>query len=194
LVITRANVDRFSKFFHWQTFKEIVNVQGGPKNRDHRLMTIILSILNRFKKNSVEDSLLNMQLPSYSTAKAACIRTTGNWPYERWRRSGTACPSLQWRSSPYTGRVCCVVDLWSFHAFMVSCDTVHDMLRYGPLGAGEWVGACPRSVVLAWLAERTAGQSASLREIAERWIENVVLLLRTYEGSVSCFRVLGYCS
>ena len=32
---------------------------------------------------------------------------------------------------------------------LASCDTVHGTLLYGPLEAGEWVEACPRSVVLA---------------------------------------------
>jgi len=32
------------------------------KKRGHRLMTIILSDLNRFKKNSLEDSLVNLQI------------------------------------------------------------------------------------------------------------------------------------
>ena len=35
------------------------------KKRGHRLMTIILSNLNRFKKNSLEDSLVNLQLNEY---------------------------------------------------------------------------------------------------------------------------------
>jgi len=41
------------------------NVQGGPKKRGHRLMTIILSNLYRFKKNSLEDSSVNLQLNGY---------------------------------------------------------------------------------------------------------------------------------
>jgi len=35
------------------------------KKRGHRLMTIILSILNRFKIFSLEDSLANLQLHEY---------------------------------------------------------------------------------------------------------------------------------
>jgi len=37
----------------------------GDKNRRHRLMTIILSNLNRFKKNLLEDSSVNLQLNGY---------------------------------------------------------------------------------------------------------------------------------
>jgi len=41
-------------------------IQGGPKNRVHRLMTIILSNLNRFTKYfSLKDSLVNLQLNVY---------------------------------------------------------------------------------------------------------------------------------
>jgi len=35
-----------------------LDVQGGPKKRDHRLMTLIPSNLNRFEKKSLEDSLV----------------------------------------------------------------------------------------------------------------------------------------
>jgi len=35
------------------------DVQGGPKKRGHRLMTIILSNLNRFKNFLLQDSLVN---------------------------------------------------------------------------------------------------------------------------------------
>jgi len=38
--------------------------QGGPQNRGHRLMTIILSILNR-NFFSPEDFLVNLQLNGY---------------------------------------------------------------------------------------------------------------------------------
>jgi len=38
---------------------------GWSKKRGHRRMTIILSILNRFYKNSPEDSLANLQLNGY---------------------------------------------------------------------------------------------------------------------------------
>jgi len=42
------------------------HLQGGPRKRDHRLMTIILSILNRFKIFfSLEDSSVNLQLNGY---------------------------------------------------------------------------------------------------------------------------------
>ena len=39
------------------------DLQGGPQKRGHRLVTIILSVLNRFKNFfSLEDSLVNLQL------------------------------------------------------------------------------------------------------------------------------------
>jgi len=38
---------------------------GWAKKRDYRLMTIILSNLHRFKKKSLEDSLVNLQLNGY---------------------------------------------------------------------------------------------------------------------------------
>jgi len=41
------------------------DVQGGPKKRGHRLMTIILSNLNRFKNFLLQDSLVNSQLNGY---------------------------------------------------------------------------------------------------------------------------------
>ena len=40
------------------------SIQGGPKKRGHRLVTIILSNLNR-SRNSLEDSLANLQLNGY---------------------------------------------------------------------------------------------------------------------------------
>jgi len=52
---------------------------GLAKIRGHRLMTIILSILNRFKKMSVEDSLVNLQLNGYlknPIASCICCYTT----------------------------------------------------------------------------------------------------------------------
>ena len=40
----------------------IFYIQGGPKKRGHRLMTIILSILTDLRLFSREDSLVNLQL------------------------------------------------------------------------------------------------------------------------------------
>jgi len=42
-----------------------LSIQGGPRKRGHRLMTIILSNLNRLKKISLSDSLVNLQLNGY---------------------------------------------------------------------------------------------------------------------------------
>jgi len=51
--------------FPWENFPEIFSVvQGGPKN-GAILTTIILSILNRLKKFSLEDALVNLQLNGY---------------------------------------------------------------------------------------------------------------------------------
>ena len=41
------------------------HIQGGPKQRGHRLMTIIRSNINRFTIFSPEDSLVNLQLNAY---------------------------------------------------------------------------------------------------------------------------------
>ena len=41
------------------------SLQGGPKKRGRRLMTILLSNLNRFKVFSLEDSVVNLQLNGY---------------------------------------------------------------------------------------------------------------------------------
>jgi len=50
-----------------ELLKQIIfDLQGGPKKRGHRRMTIILSILNRFKNFfSLKDSLVNLQLRGY---------------------------------------------------------------------------------------------------------------------------------
>ena len=40
-------------------------IQGGPKKRGHRLMTIILSNFNCFKKFILEDYLVSLQLNGY---------------------------------------------------------------------------------------------------------------------------------
>jgi len=37
-------------------------IQGGPKKRGHRLMTLILSNLNRFTTVLLEDSFVSLQL------------------------------------------------------------------------------------------------------------------------------------
>ena len=39
--------------------------QGGPKKRGYRLMTILLSNLNRFLKNPLKNSWVNLQLNKY---------------------------------------------------------------------------------------------------------------------------------
>jgi len=41
------------------------SLQGAPKKRGRRLMTILLSNLNRFKVFSLEDSVVNLQLNGY---------------------------------------------------------------------------------------------------------------------------------
>jgi len=47
------------------TTSPVIYVQGWPKKRGHRLITIILSILNRFKKFFTVDSAANLQLNVY---------------------------------------------------------------------------------------------------------------------------------
>jgi len=51
----------------------VVVYTGWVKKRGHRLMTIILSNLNRFNFFSLEDFLVNLQLNGYYNPTAPCI-------------------------------------------------------------------------------------------------------------------------
>ena len=59
-------------------WSDVTECTGWDRKRGHRLMTTILSILNRFKKKSLEDSLVNLQLNGYQQSHRTfiCCYTT----------------------------------------------------------------------------------------------------------------------
>ena len=61
------SASKITDWYQWGLFRSHLvgphcmhNIQGGPKKWGHRLMATILSKLDRLKKNSLKDSLVNL--------------------------------------------------------------------------------------------------------------------------------------